>query len=113
MEHTSCKKISKYVHCLISLLCSFLFDQVAFCFFFYLFIYFILFFFLNIFLNKHLFYELKHTSISNFAALVTHKISRHSYPHALLILPHNFGIFPFFFGCIDGLHCYDCNTYAK
>ena len=42
-----------------------------------------------------MFYELKHTSISNFAALVTHKISRHSYPHALLILPYNFSIFPF------------------
>ena len=48
--------------------------------------------FFYIFLNKHLFYEVKHTSISNFAALVTHKTSRQSYPHALLILPNNFSI---------------------
>ena len=52
----------------------------------------IFFFFFFFFLNKHLFYEVKHTSISNFAALVTHKTSRQSYPHALLILPNNFSI---------------------
>ena len=34
-------------------------------------------YFLKKFSNKQLFYELKHTSISNFADLVTHKTSRH------------------------------------
>ena len=47
------------------------------------------------FYNKHLFYELKHTSITKFAALVTHKTSRHSYPLALLILSYNICIVPF------------------
>ena len=54
-------------------------------------------YFLKYFWNKHLFYELKHTSITNFAALVTRKISRHSYPLALLILSYNLSIFPFLF----------------
>ena len=39
------------------------------------------------------FCKLKHTSITNFTALVTHKSSCHSYPLALLILSYNFSIF--------------------
>ena len=65
------------------------------------------------FLHKHLFYELKHTSISNFAALVTHKTSRHSYPHGLLILPYNFSIFPFLLVVLMVYIITVRNTYAK
>ena len=32
---------------------------------------------------------------TNFAALITHKTSRRSYPLVLLILSYNFSIFPF------------------
>ena len=70
-------------------------------------------YFLKYFWNKHLFNELKQTFITNFAALVTHKTSRHSYPLALLILSYHFSIFSVFVSYIDGLYCYDCNTYAK
>ena len=42
---------------------------------------------------KHLFYKRKDTSCTYFAALVTNKTSRHSYPLALLILSYNFSIF--------------------
>ena len=49
---------------------------------------------LKYFWNKHLFYKLKHTSITNFAALITHKTSRLR-PFVLLILSYNFSISPF------------------